>query len=214
MKKLALILAIATAVAAFAGCSSAPASSVASGSASVSQPASEPVSEPTSEPASEPASESVSAPSSEAASGSAATGDVTMTSSLSDIMDAVLAAAPQDQLPMLMPADMNGGEKYTALTADNSEYNVGVAVDRYAEGIAADAAMSSVAFSVCLVRANSADEAEQLAADIEAGANPRKWICVEAESTIVDYSGDVVILIMTGADLADQLHAGFTALAQ
>ena len=129
-------------------------------------------------------------------------------------MDQVLAAGDAEQIPMLMPADLNGGAKYTPLTEENSEYNLGVTRDRYADGIAAEAAMTSVPFSVCLVKANSAEEAEQLAADIEANADPRKWICVEAESKIVDYSGDVVILIMTGADSAEAIHAAFTALAE
>lgn len=198
MKKLALSLALIMAVAAFTGCSSTPSSSAPSSAPSSSAPASESASEPASEPSSE----------------SAAAGNVTLSSSLSDIMDTVLASVPEDQMPMLMPADLNGGEKYTALTEENSEYNLGVTNDRYAEGIAADAAMTSVPFSVCLVRANSAEEAEQLAADIEANADPRKWICVEAESKIVDYSGDVVILIMTGADSAEAIHAAFTALAE
>lgn len=201
MKKLALTLAVVLAAAAFAGCTSAPSSSVPSSSAPASGSTSASV--PASEPASEPGSGSASV-----------SGDVTMASSLTDIMDAVLAAAPADQLPMLMPADLNGGEKYTPLTEENSEYSLGVTRNRYADGIAAEAAMSSVPFSVCLVQANSADEAEQLAADIEANADPRKWVCVEAESKIVDWSGDKVILIMASSDLADQLHAGFTALAQ
>ena len=194
MKKFALTITAILAAAALAGCTSAPSSSSA----------------PSSGPSSSAPS---SAPASQAASGSTAAG-VTMASSLTEIMDAVLAGAPADQLPMLLPADLNGGEKYAPLTEENSEYNLGVARDRYADGIDAEAAMSSVPFSVCLVRANSAEEAEQLAADIEANADPRKWICVEAESKIVDYSGDVVILIMTGADSAEAIHAAFTALAE
>ena len=193
MKKLALTLALALAVAAFAGCTSAPSSAPSSAPGS-STPASEPASEPVSEPAS---------------------GDVDLAaSSLEQIMDAVLASASQDELPDLLPADANGGSKYTPLTEENSEYNLGVARDRYVEGIAADAAMSAIPHSVCLVRAASAEEAEALAADIEANANPRKWVCVEAEKKIVEQSGDVVILIMTSSDLADQLAAGFNALAQ
>lgn len=192
MKKLALTLALIMAVAAFAGCSSAPSSSAPSSAPSSSAPASEPASEPTSESASQPASEAE-------------------PGSLEALMDQVLAAGDAEQIPMLMPADLNGGAKYTPLTEENSEYNLGVTRDRYADGIAAEAAMTSVPFSVCLVKANSAEEAEQLAADIEANADPRKWICVEAESKIVDFSGDTVILIMTSADLAEQLHSGFTA---
>lgn len=192
MKKLALTLALIMAVAAFAGCSSAPSSSAPSSAPSSSAPASEPASEPSSEPASQPASEAE-------------------PGSLEALMDQVLAAGDAEQIPMLMPADLNGGAKYTPLTEENSEYNLGVTRDRYADGIAAEAAMTSVPFSVCLVKANSAEEAEQLAADIEANADPRKWICVEAESKIVDFSGDTVILIMASADLAEQLHSGFTA---
>ena len=192
MKKLALTLALIMAVAAFAGCSSAPSSSAPSSAPSSSAPASEPASAPASESASEPAGEAE-------------------PGSLEALMDQVLAAGDAEQIPMLMPADLNGGAKYTPLTEENSEYNLGVTRDRYADGIAAEAAMTSVPFSVCLVKANSAEEAEQLAADIEANADPRKWICVEAESKIVDFSGDTVILIMTSADLAEQLHSGFTA---
>jgi len=124
-------------------------------------------------------------------------------------MDKVFEGIPEDEMPMLMPADMNEGSKYMPLTVDNSEYNVGVPRDAYKEGIAAESAISAIAHSVCLLRADSAEAAK----DVEANADPRKWVCVEAEKKIVRQSGDVVILIMTSADLADRLDANFQALA-
>ena len=100
------------------------------------------------------------------------------------------------------------------LTEENSEYYVGVGRSEYTEGLASDAAINAVAFSVCLLRAESAEAAEALAEQVEEKADPRKWICVEAEAKIVDRIGDVVILIMTDQTLADQLSANFKALAE
>lgn len=100
------------------------------------------------------------------------------------------------------------------LTEDNSEYCTGVPRSQYTEGLASDAMINAQAHSVCLLRAESAEAAETLAADVEAKANPGKWICVTAEKTIVDRIDNVVILIMTSADLADRIHANFQALAQ
>lgn len=147
-----------------------------------------------------------SAPSSMAQSGdsqSAASGDLT------SVMDSLFDGVAEDQMPMLMPQE--DGSKYAPLTADNSEYNVGVALDAYKEGICAEAAMSAQAHSVCLLKANSADEAAQLAKDVAAGANPRKWVCVEAERTIVAYSGDTVLLAMSYNDLAQTILDNFKA---
>lgn len=147
-----------------------------------------------------------SAPSSMVQSGdsqSAASGDLT------SVMDSLFDGVAEDQMPMLMPQE--DGSKYAPLTADNSEYNVGVALDAYKEGICAEAAMSAQAHSVCLLKANSADEAAQLAKDVAAGANPRKWVCVEAERTIVAYSGDTVLLAMSYNDLAQTVLDNFKA---
>lgn len=191
MKKLSFLLALTLGLSLLAGCAR-PASST--------------------PPASSGAASS-GAVSSEAASGSASGEPAQAQGSLEEIMDKVFEGIPEEDMPMLMPADLNGGSKYAELTADNSEYNVGVPRDAYKEGVAADAAMSSVAHSVCLLRAESAEAAEQLAKDVEANADPRKWICVEAEKKIVSRSGDLVLLIMTGADLADKLDANFQALA-
>lgn len=132
--------------------------------------------------------------------------------SLEEIMDKVLAGVPEGELPMMLPADETN--KYTVLDAESSVYFTGVEASEYTEAIAADAAMSAIAHSVCLLRAESSAAAETLAENVKTNANPRKWICVEAEKVIVDRIDDVVILIMTSADLADKLDANFQALAQ
>ena len=131
------------------------------------------------------------------------------TSDLTSLMDALFSGIAEDQMPMLMPQE--DGSKYAPLTEENSEYNTGVALSAYKEGICAEAAMSAQAHSVCLLKANSAEEAAKLAEDVAANANPNKWICVSAERTIVAYSGDTVLLAMSFNDLAQTVLDNFTA---
>lgn len=147
---------------------------------------------------------SSSASSSSAQSGSAQTAD---TSDLTAVMDALFNGIAEDQMPMLMPQE--DGSKYAPLTEENSEYNTGVALSAYKEGICAEAAMSAQAHSICLLKANSAEDAAQLAEDVAANANPNKWICVSAERTIVAYSGDTVLLAMSFNDLAQTVLDNF-----
>lgn len=97
------------------------------------------------------------------------------------------------------------------LDADISESFVGVPADRFAQAAAGDAAMGSLAHSVAIVKAKSLDDVDQLKADIEANADPRKWICVEAEKVIVDNVGDTIILIMSDEATADAIHTAFLA---
>lgn len=144
--------------------------------------------------------------SSTAQSGSTETVD---TSDLTTVMDALFDGIAEDQMPMLMPQE--DGSKYAPLTEENSEYNTGVAMSAYKEGLCAEAAMSAQAHSICLLKANSAEEAAKLAEDVAANANPRKWICVEAERTVVAYSGDTVLLAMSYNDLAQTVLDNFKA---
>ena len=188
MKKLAITLTALTLALALAACGSTAGSSsstASSGAASTSSSAS-------------------SSTSSESSSTAAVD-----TSDLTSLMDALFSGIAEDQMPMLMPQE--DGSKYAPLTEENSEYNTGVALSAYKEGICAEAAMSAQAHSICLLKANSAEEAAQLAEDVAANANPNKWICVSAERTIVAYSGDTVLLAMSFNDLAQTVLDNFTA---
>lgn len=120
---------------------------------------------------------------------------------LSEIMATLLDDA--GELPML-------GE--IALDNDNFEYYAFVAPIDGAEGLASEAMIGSIAHSVVLIRLPEGADAAAVAADIEANANPAKWICVEAEKTVVDYSGRLVLLVMSFTDTADAIEANFTEL--
>ena len=133
---------------------------------------------------------------------SSSAGTVMLEGSLEEILAKVYDGI--SEMPMTMEQE---------LTEENSEYNVGVARSEYAEGLASDAAINAIAFSVCLMRAEDEEKAQALAEAVEEKADPRKWVCVEAEAKIVDRIGDVVILIMADQQMADQLSANFKALA-
>lgn len=101
----------------------------------------------------------------------------------------------------------------TALTKDNFEYFAFTAMARRGvEAIAADSLINAVPHSVVLMRAQDAETAKQLAADVEANLNPAKWVCVEAEKTAVLVHNCTVLLVMSWSDVTDALTANFNAL--
>ncbi len=101
----------------------------------------------------------------------------------------------------------------TEIPADNTSYFFGIENLEFEEAIASEPMMTSVAYSLCLLRVKDGTDIEQLKADIKANVNPAKWICVsvENENVIVDNIGDVVILIMHN-ECAEALHNAFLAL--
>ena len=100
----------------------------------------------------------------------------------------------------------------TVLTKDNFEYYAFTAMPDGVEAIDADALINAVPHSVVLRRAQDAETAKQLAADVEANLNPAKWVCVEAEKTAVLVHNCTVLLVMSWSDVTDALTANFNAL--
>ena len=52
-----------------------------------------------------------------------------------------------------------------------------------------------------LVRVSDAAKAEQVARDMKANIDPRKWICVQADQVMLAGYGDVVMFIMLDSGL-------------
>ena len=82
---------------------------------------------------------------------------------------------------------------------------------KYKEAIVSEPVIGAIAHSVVLIRLEDASDAETVVNDIKANANPRKWVCVEAENTYVLSKGDLVLLIMSN-ELADKIKNNFENL--
>lgn len=99
------------------------------------------------------------------------------------------------------------------ITEENASYYLGTNDVAFTEGVASEALINAIPFSLCLIRVENAADAADAAKKIKESANPNKWICVGVEdgNVLTDYAGDVVLLVM--ADQAAALRAAFTKLA-
>ena len=101
----------------------------------------------------------------------------------------------------------------TELTEENFEFMTFIPYEDGYEAVSADALIGSIAHSVVLVRVPDGTDAAQVASDIEANANPNKWVCVGAEATHVRQHGNTILLVMSSVDTANAILVNFDSLA-
>ena len=74
--------------------------------------------------------------------------------------------------------------------------------------------ISAQAYSLCALRVAEGKDPKEVAQSVLAGANPRKWVCVEADQVRGGVWGDTVVLAMVSSDLApglaDDLMAAYS----
>lgn len=117
--------------------------------------------------------------------------------SLEDMMSAILKGV---DLPMVMN---------TTIDANNFSYYLNMDAIPGSEGLASDGAIITTAHSVVLLRVPSSSDVKSIAKDVETNANPRKWICVEADKVSVTYKDDVILLVMSTEEIANAIVANF-----
>lgn len=98
------------------------------------------------------------------------------------------------------------------LDAENFEFFTFAGYVDGAEGIVCEPMMSSIAHSVVLVRLPQGTDAAAFANKMKANADPRKWICVEAEKVSVASKGNLALLVMSASDTTDKIIANFKNL--
>ena len=99
-----------------------------------------------------------------------------------------------------------------AITEENFESFLFIPAIKDAQALASEGLISSVAHSAVLSRVPEGTDAEKVAQDIKAAANPTKWVCVTAEKTTVSVHGNTILLVMSFTDTADAITKNFDSL--
>lgn len=151
-------------------------------------------------------------------------GEKNVEGNLPDIMEKIYekmyAEVPEEERPMLetintltsIPED---SETYEEDFKSNIEYTIGTSDIKYKEIYESRPNISSIAYSVVLVRMEENADIEDAKKAIKENINPRKWGCVQVaeEDVIVKSKGDLIILIMVeNATLRKKIETGFDNL--
>ena len=164
------------------------------------RPAAETTDQPTAEstPSDQPTENATGAP-------TASPGDANA-DALSEVLDRVYAEIPDFEI-MLGPATEialdDAASVKTYLGLDSA--------DGIREAVFSEPMMSSIAYSVCLVRVDAGADTEALKKSMVDGVDPAKWICVSAEKVAAVDSGDLILLVMSEAALTDSILNGFSS---
>ena len=97
-----------------------------------------------------------------------------------------------EEMPMVGTMELN---------SENFEYSAFVPYKASYLAVESMPMMGSQPHSVVIVKADSEEAAKALAAEMEANADPRKWICVSAKSVKSAVKGEYAMLVMTTVDV-------------
>lgn len=133
-----------------------------------------------------------------------------LTGSLSEIADSIYANADLSQDFKDTMADFASGD----IPQETAEYLIGTADVEYTESFYSVPMMNVVPYQLILLRLPEGADMEAAKKTIADSADPRKWVCVEAESVIVENVGDVILFVMGDSPTTNALLTSFLALAK
>ncbi len=75
-----------------------------------------------------------------------------------------------------------------------------------------EAMISAIPLSIAIMKVPEGTDAAAVAAELEENVDARKWVCVEAESKIINQQGNYILVVLADSDMAETISANFTAL--
>lgn len=127
-----------------------------------------------------------------------------LTGTLEEINDKIYEKTTKVEM-MLAPA-----AEIEITNADSLKYYLGISsADSIERATFSEPMISSIAYSMCLVKVKEGADVEKLKSDILSGVDYRKWICVAAEKLVAASCGDVVMFVMGSEEIADDVYNAF-----
>jgi len=81
----------------------------------------------------------------------------------------------------------------------------------YKEGVVSMPLRTATAYQCVLLRVEEED-VDTVKQALKTNADPNKWVCVSAETTLIESRGDVIFFIMSDKDVAYALNSAFQNL--
>lgn len=100
------------------------------------------------------------------------------------------------------------------LNEENAANFLGTADVKFTDAVNHQPKMSSVAYQLVLLRTEEGADVEEVKTKLKESIDPRKWVCVEPEVTIIENVGDVVLMIMADEATGNAIKDSFTSLAK
>ena len=94
------------------------------------------------------------------------------------------------------------------LTDDMKTSVLGTEEIEYSEAVVSMPLMSSIAYQCVLLRVDG-DSVDTVKQQLKDNADPDKWVCVSAETVLIESRGDVIFYVMADNDVAYALNAAF-----
>lgn len=141
------------------------------------------------------------------ACGGGKTGSDKLEGSLRDMMASLYANADlvqdfRDNLDSYETIDLTDDLEVSVLGTDQITYT---------EGVVSMPMMSSMAYQCVLLRVDEAD-VESAKQALKDNADLDKWVCVSAETMLIESRGDVIFFIMSDKDTAAAMSSAFQKL--
>ncbi len=131
----------------------------------------------------------------------------TLTGNLSDMMDTLYETA---DLSEDFRAGMDSFETYE-LTKDLDMSILGTEDINYLEGVASIPMISPNAYQCVLLRVNE-DDVDTVKQQLKDNADLNKWICVSAETMLIESRDNVIFFVMGDQDTVYALNSAFQNL--